>query len=521
MQKKPLALIILDGFGLAPATDFNAVTLAKTPCFDQLWQKGPKTQLVASGKEVGLPEGQMGNSEVGHLNLGAGRVVMQSLSYINHLLETGEFFENEALRAVINSVGEDNSLHIMGLASRGCVHSDLQHLFALIQMARQLSRRPVFLHLFTDGRDVPPDSGLAYIQEVEDFLKSFDRGVAVASVSGRYYAMDRDNRWPRVEEAYNAIVEGTSDYVARSAVEAVRAGYARGETDEFIRPTVLVDRHGEPVGPMANGDGVIFFNYRADRGREMTYALMGDDAWNGFPRKRRLENLSYCSLTQYDEAWNLPFAFAAPEVTEPLAEVLAKHGLTQYHTAETEKYPHVTYFFNAKIEVPFEGEVRHLVPSPRVATYDLQPEMSAPELARATAARIASGLDDFILINFANPDMVGHTGVLSAAIAACEASDQGLGLITKALEERGGCYLVLADHGNAEVMKEADGSPHTAHTTNLVPCVLGGHHRVKSLRDLGKLGDVAPTILDLLSIEIPAVMTGQSLIKEWLAEESE
>ena len=521
MQKRPLALIILDGFGLAPATDFNAVTLAKTPYFDHLWQRGPKANLVASGKEVGLPEGQMGNSEVGHLNLGAGRVVMQSLSYINHLLETGEFYQNEALRQVIGSVGEDNSLHIMGLASRGCVHSDLLHLFALVKMARELSRRPVFLHLFTDGRDVPPDSGLAYLQEVEDFLKAYDQGVAVATVSGRYYAMDRDNRWPRVEEAYNAIVEGTSDYSARSALEAVRAGYARGETDEFIRPTVLVDSQGEPVGPLADGDGVIFFNYRADRGREMTYALMGDEAWNGFPRKRRLENLSYCSLTQYDESWDLPFAFAAPEVTEPLAEVLAQHGLTQYHTAETEKYPHVTYFFNAKIEVPFEGEVRHLVPSPRVATYDLQPEMSAPELTRATVARIAAGLDDFILINFANPDMVGHTGVLSAAIAACEASDQGLGQVIKAVEERGGCYIVLADHGNAEVMEEADGSPHTAHTTNLVPCVLGGRHRVKSFRELGKLGDVAPTILDLMGLQIPAVMTGQSLIKEWLVEESE
>lgn len=515
MSKKPYALIILDGFGLTEPTDSNAVYLAKTPNFDTLWEKGPKTRLQASGEAVGLPEGQMGNSEVGHLNLGGGRVVMQSLSYINHLLKTGEFFENEALKTVMQSVGEENSLHIMGLASRGRVHSALDHLFGLIEMAQKLGTRPVYLHLFTDGRDCAPDSGLGFTKEILSFLESHPGGgVNVATVSGRYYAMDRDKRWERVERAYNAVVDGESERTATSALQAIEEAYQRGETDEFISPTVIVDQQGEPLGPIANGDGVIFFNFRADRGREMTYALMGDEAWDGFERKRRVEDLTYCSLTEYDEAWSLPYAFQAPEVTEPLAEVLSQAGKTQYHTAETEKYPHVTYFFNAKIEEPFPGETRHLVPSPKVATYDLQPEMSAPELARATAERVRQGIDDFILINFANPDMVGHTGVLEAAVAACEAADDGLGEVTRALEERGGCYLIVADHGNAEVMKEPDGSPHTAHTTNLVPCILGGNHQVRELRDGGRLGDIAPTILELMGLKAPDVMTGQSLIQK-------
>lgn len=513
MDKKPIALIILDGFGLAEPTDFNAVALADTPNFDRLWQTCPRTRLSASGTDVGLPPGQMGNSEVGHWNLGAGRVVMQSLSYINHLLETGEFYRNEALLEVMRAVGEDNSLHLMGLTSRGRVHSDLDHLLCLIKMAQQAGKRHIFLHLFTDGRDCAPDSGLGFVEEVEQFVAQSPDGVAVATVCGRYYAMDRDNRWPRIEVAYDAIVDGVSEHTASSAAEAVRAAYQRGETDEFIQPTVLIDSQGEPVGTLADGDGVIFFNYRADRGRQLTYALMGGDDWQGFTRKRVVDHLHYCSLTEYDEAWGLPWAFCAPTVTEPLAEVLSRHGLTQYHTAETEKYPHVTYFFNAKVEEPYPGEERYLVPSPKVATYDLKPEMSAPELTSATVARILSGQDDFILINFANPDMVGHTGILSAAIAACEAADRGLGEVAAAIEARGGCYMVVADHGNAEVMREADGSPHTAHTTNLVPCVLGGFHQVKALRESGRLGDVAPTLLELFGLAKPDIMSGQSLIE--------
>lgn len=513
MQKKPFALIILDGFGLTEPSDSNAVRLAKTPCFDRLWAQGPKTTLEASGRAVGLPAGQMGNSEVGHLNLGGGRIVMQSLSYITYLMETGEFFRNEPLLRVMRGVGEENSLHIMGLTSRGGVHSDLEHLFGLIKMAQQERVRRIYLHLFTDGRDCAPDSGRGFVEELNEFIRQNPTGVEVASVSGRYYAMDRDKRWERVERAYNAVLDGESEFIARSASEAVEAAYLRGETDEFIQPTVITDASGEPVGPIANGDGIIFFNFRADRARELTYALMGDEHWDGFARRRRARSLLYCSLTQYDEAWDLPFAFQTPEVTEPLAEVLSKAGKTQYHTAETEKYPHVTYFFNAKIEAPFPGEVRYLVPSPKVATYDLQPEMSAPELARATAERIRTGQDDFILINFANPDMVGHTGVLEAAIAACEAADTGLQQVVEALDERDGCYIVVADHGNAEQMREADGSPHTAHTTNLVPCILGGKHQVKALRGGGKLGDVAPTLLELMGLPVPAVMTGLSLIE--------
>ena len=520
MQKKPIALIILDGFGLAEASASNAATLAETPNFDRLWETQPKTRLVASGSQVGLPDGQMGNSEVGHLNLGAGRVVMQSLSYINHLIETREFFRNEALKRVMGAVGQDSSLHIMGLTSRGRVHSALEHLFSLIEMSQQEGVVRVYLHLFTDGRDCAPDSGLGFVKEVEDFVESRRGGVTVATVSGRYYAMDRDRRWERVEKAYNAIVDGTSDYTAKSASEAVLNAYARSETDEFVMPTVIVDESGEPVGPLASGDGIIFFNFRADRGREMTYALMGGKEWDGFQRKRVVTGLHYCSLTEYDESWNLPYAFAVPSISKPLAEVLSDKGLKQYHTAETEKYPHVTYFFNAKREEVYPGEVRHLVPSPKVATYDLQPEMSAPELTRATVERIESGEDDFILINFANPDMVGHTGVLAAAVAACEASDKGLGEITRALEARGGAYMVLADHGNCEVMKELDGSPHTAHTTNLVPCVLGGHHGVKSLKEVGKLGDVAPTLLEMFGIEQPSEMTCESLISQKLPEGS-
>lgn len=511
-QHRPMALIILDGFGLTEPTDSNAVHLAKTPTFDRLWESCPHTRLEASGKRVGLPAGQMGNSEVGHLNLGAGRVVLQSLSYIDHLIETGEFEKSEPLSQLIDGVGPDNSLHFMGLVSRGCVHSDLEHLFALVKMAQGRSTRPVYLHLFTDGRDVPPDSGLGFVQELVSFLDSQPKGVNVATVSGRYYAMDRDNRWERIELAYNAIVDGTAEFTATDALAAIRAAYEREETDEFIKPTVIVDKRGEPLGPIMDGDAVIFFNFRSDRGREMTYALMGDDNWAEFNRRRRVKGLRYCSLTEYDAAWKLPYAFAAPEVKVPLAEVLSRQGLKQYHTAETEKYPHVTFFFNAKIEEPYPGEERELVPSPKVATYDLQPEMSAPELTRRTVERIAKGVDDFILINYANPDMVGHTGDLKAAVAACEATDRGLAQVTRALEEQGGCYFVVADHGNAEVMQQENGEPHTAHTTNLVPLILGGKHEIQELREGGTLGDVAPTILQLMGVEAPPEMTGESLI---------
>ena len=512
MSNRPIALIILDGFGLGPETESNAVYQADTPTFDRLWREWPHTRLVASGRPVGLPDGQMGNSEVGHLNLGAGRTVMQSLTYITHLIETREFFQNQPLKNVMKAAGSTQKLHVMGLTSRGGVHSDLEHLFSLLEMAELEGAKDIVLHLFTDGRDVPPDSGLGYVGELEAYLQAHPARGRVASVVGRYYAMDRDNRWERVEQAYDVVVDGNGFFTASSASEAVKAAYLRGETDEFVKATAIVDESGQPIGRMSDGDGILFFNFRPDRGREMTYALMGGDDWVGYPRKRRVEGLHYCSLTEYDAAWNLPYAFAIPALTHSLAEVLAEHGLRQYHTAETEKYPHVTYFFNAKREEPYPGETRVLVPSPKVATYDLKPDMSATELTELTVARILGGEDDFILINFANPDMVGHTGSLEAAIKACEAADQGLTRVVEAMEARGGSYLILADHGNAEVMRQENGDPHTAHTTNPVPLILGGAVDVSELADGGCLGDVAPTILDLFGLPKPVEMTGRTLL---------
>ncbi len=512
MPYRPIALIILDGFGLGPEVESNAVYRADTPTFDRLWREWPHTRLIASGRQVGLPEGQMGNSEVGHLNLGAGRIVMQSLTYIHHLMETGEFYTNAALTVAMDTAAKGKRLHVMGLTSRGGVHSDLEHLFGVLDMAERRGVADIVLHLFTDGRDVPPDSGRTYVGEVVDYLKAHPGRGRVASVTGRYYAMDRDNRWERVSQAYDVVVDGKAEHTATEALAAVEAAYARGETDEFIKPTVLLGPDGLPLGKMSDGDSVIFFNFRADRGRELTYALMGGAEWNSFPRGRRVEGLNYCSLTEYDASWHLPYAFAVPSLDKPLAEVISQAGLHQYHTAETEKYPHVTYFFNAKIEQPYPGETRELVASPKVATYDLQPEMSAPELTEKTVERILSGQDDFILINFANPDMVGHTGVLEAAIKACEATDRGLQRIVEAMEARGGGYVIVADHGNCEVMRQENGEPHTAHTTNMVPMIVGGAFSVSALKEGGILADVAPTILELLGIPIPVEMTGRSLL---------
>ncbi len=507
---KPVALIILDGFGLAEPGPANAVALAHTPNFDRYWKECPTTRLSASGRDVGLPEGQMGNSEVGHMNLGAGRVVEQSLTYITARIESGEFFQNEVLTRVCSGIGPENSLHLMGLVSRGCVHSDLEHLFALLEMTKRLTVPRVYVHVFTDGRDTSPDSGRGFIQELADKIDSLKHPISIATVSGRYYAMDRDQRWERLSLAYNAIVDGHSDWQASSAVEAVDQAYQRGETDEFIQPTVIVDSAGEPLAKVANGDGVLFFNFRADRARQLSWALVSDSSWNEFERCRVVEGLKFASLMEYDEKLQKDFAFALPELTDPLPEVLSRAGLTQYHSAETEKYPHVTYFFNAQNEEVYEGETRHMVSSPKVATYDLQPEMSAPELTRDTLRRLAEHHDDFLLINYANPDMVGHTGVLDAAIKACEASDQGMGQLVEAVVSKKGCALIVADHGNAEVMVDEEGGPHTAHTTNLVPFVLVGAEA--KLRSGGRLSDVAPTILELLGLPQPESMSGCSLL---------
>lgn len=508
---KPVALIILDGFGLAEPGPGNAVALAHTPNFDRYWSAGPATRLDASGLAVGLPEGQIGNSEVGHLNIGAGRVVLQSLTYIDEQIRSGEFFGNPVLQECMAQAGPDGTVHLLGLVSDGGVHSSLQHLLALLRLAEQEQVSRVAVHAFTDGRDTAPDRGLAALRELDAACRDLSISAGIASVSGRYYAMDRDQRWERTREAYSAVVCGEAQYGAKSGPQAVEAAYQRGETDEFIRPTVMTGPDGEALAPIRPGDSVIFFNFRADRARQLAHALVRAD-FSAFDRCAS-PTVNFCSLMQLDPDLAAPFAFSLPELRLPLAEVISNAGLRQFHAAETEKYAHVTYFFNALVEPPFPGEERLLVPSPQVATYDLQPEMSAAELSSRVAERIREGSDDFVLINFANPDMVGHTGSLKAAVQAVEATDAALGRVVSAMQERDGIALVIADHGNAEQMLEADGeSPHTAHTTNQVPCVLVGAADGLRLREGGRLADVAPTVLDLLSLEQPPAMTGESLL---------
>ncbi len=509
---RPVALIILDGFGIAPEGPGNAVRLADTPIFDDAWERYPHTTLTASGPGVGLPEGQMGNSEVGHLNLGAGRVVPQSLSFIQDRIDDGSFFDNRVLERVYRGA-RGAALHLMGLVSDGGVHSDLRHLFALLDLAQRTGTAPVYVHVFTDGRDTAPDSGRRFVRELQDHIDALGFDARIATVSGRYYAMDRDKRWDRTRRAYDAIVCGRAEHRAATAAEAIEDAYARGETDEFIAPTVIATQGEAPVA-VNDGDSVVFFNFRADRARQMTYALLGEEAWDGFERCRR-PDIAFASMMQYDKDLDAPFALALPPIDQCLAQVLSGAGLQQYHTAETEKYAHVTYFFNAKREEPYPGEERRLIASPKVATYDLKPEMSAPELTEATLERLEQHDDAFVLLNYANPDMVGHSGVLAAAVAACEAVDRGLGRLLEAILAKGGAAIVIADHGNAEKMLEDDGSPHTAHTTNPVPCVLAtsdAELMACTLRDGGVLGDVAPTVLELLELPQPAAMTGKSLI---------
>lgn len=507
-MNRPVALIVLDGWGLAPAGPGNAVDLANTPNFDEYWRTAPHTELRASGRAVGLPEGQIGNSEVGHMNLGAGRVAMQSLTYIQDLIESGDFAANEVWNDTFDAAG-NGAVHIMGLVSGGGVHSDMDHLFALLELAKQRGDAPVYVHAFTDGRDTPPQSGRAFLAELQDKIDALDHDIRIASVSGRYWAMDRDERWDRTKRAHDAVVCGQGEYNAESAQEAIDAAYARGETDEFIAPTPIVDREG-PIGEIRNGDAVLFFNFRADRARQLTYALLGGPDFSSFERCGQ-PRIHYASAMQYDETLDAPYAFTLPTVSESLADVLADAGLTQHHTAETEKYAHVTYFFNAKREEAHTGETRTLVPSPKIATYDLQPEMSAPKLTAEAVARLRDHDDAFFLLNYANPDMVGHTGDLNAAIEACEAVDHGLGQLLEAVLAKGGAAIVLADHGNAEMMIDTDGGPHTAHTTNPVPCIVVGAGQL-DLRTGGVLGDVAPTVLELLGLDAPPEMTGTSLI---------
>lgn len=501
-----VCVIILDGFGLAPAGPGNAVELAATPHFDAAWSNFPHTTLAASGTDVGLPAGQMGNSEVGHLNLGAGRVVPQSLTYIDEQIASGAYLTNAVLAESLSAAG---TWHIIGLVSNGGVHSSNNHLYALLNYAAKAGAARVRVHVITDGRDTAPDSGEAFVTELEQELATQPYDAKIATVIGRYYAMDRDTRWDRTKLAWDAVVHGVAAHEAPSANAAIQAAYKRGETDEFIVPTRIA---GVSHNHITTGDSVFMFNFRADRMRQLAEAFVRPATWNLFERGV-VPKIHVASMMEYQHDLPIPYAFAVPELSEPLAAVVAAAGHSQFHAAETEKYAHVTYFFNAQQETPFPGEERLLVPSPKVATYDLQPEMSAPELAKGVAERIRMGSDAFVLVNFANPDMVGHTGVIEAAVAACEATDAGLGEVLAATAERGGVALVVADHGNAEQLLAADGSPFTAHTTNPVPFIMVGGPAGTTLRTGGRLADVAPTVLELLGLKQPAVMTGTSLLK--------
>ena len=499
-----VALVILDGWGLAPDGPGNAVSQASTPVFDELWARYPHTQLTACGRAVGLPEGQMGNSEVGHLNLGAGAILRQDLTRIDDAIEDGSLGDNEVLLAAMEAARRAGRLHLLGLVSNGGVHAGFEHLRALVDMAAFREVPDIVLHAFTDGRDTLPDSGAGFVEEAEGWLRDTGRG-RVATVSGRYYAMDRDRRWDRIELAYRAIVHGDSDQPrAASGVEAVRAAYERGETDEFVKPTVV----GEE-GRIRAGDAVLFFNFRPDRAREMTRAL-GERDFSEFDRGEA-PRVHLTTLTEYQEEFTYPVAFPPERPGTTIASHLAEHGLHQLHVAETEKYAHVTYFFNGGEEHPYAGEERELVDSPRdVPTYDHKPEMSARAAADAFVRHWGGEDYRFGIINFANPDMVGHTGVIPAAVRAVETVDGCLGDVVRAVHEKGGALVITADHGNADHMLEPDGSPNTAHSLNPVPLIVTAD--VPELRDGGILADVSPTVLDLLGVEKPAAMTGESLV---------
>jgi len=502
----PLILIVLDGWGIGNNPAVDATEKASIPFYKSLLKKYPHTALNASGEAVGLPEGQMGNSEVGHLNLGAGRIVYQDYTRINKAIKTGDFIKNSVLLNVMNFSGE-GALHLLGLVSDGGVHSHLNHLYALIDMAIANGVKKVFVHAFMDGRDTLPASGINFITQLESFIKNKPQ-VKIATVTGRYWAMDRDKRWERINRSYNAIVLGEGER-AQSAVETVRKSYEINETDEFIKPTVICNGE-EPVGKIQDGDSVIFFNFRADRARELTTALT-DKNFTFFERAKIPGLRTYVTMTLYDETFTLPVAFPPVKLTNILGEIISKKGLKQLRIAETEKYAHVTYFFNGGEEISFDGEDRRLIKSPRdVPTYDLKPEMSAYEVTDEVTRKIDECRYDFILLNFANPDMVGHTGVMDAAIKACEAIGRCLERIVSRIQGIGGIAIITADHGNCEKMMEGD-SPYTAHTTNLVPFILL-KDGIK-LHENGILADVAPTILELMEIKKPEEMTGRSLIE--------
>lgn len=507
---KPLLLMILDGWGVNPVRENNAIALTDPPVMGRLLREYPSTQLTTSGMAVGLPDGQMGNSEVGHLNIGAGRIVYQELTRITKAIRDESFFSNPVLLECIRKTrARGGRLHLAGLLSDGGVHSHTAHLYALLELARRHGIREVFVHCFLDGRDTPPKSASGYLAELEKEMKSVGTG-RVATIMGRYYAMDRDNRWDRVEKAYRAMVHGEGRHCS-SAGSAIAEVYAEGGSDEFVLPVVLSD--GEvPVGTLQDGDGFVFFNFRSDRAREITRALTVPE-FTGFARGVRPDFASYVCMTEYDETFRLPVAFQPEELKNILGEVVSRAGLRQLRIAETEKYAHVTFFFNGGNETPFSGEDRVLIPSPKdVATYDLKPEMSAYGVTDALLSKIEEDVYDFIVLNFANADMVGHTGVLEAAMKAIAAVDACVGRVADAVLSRGGRLLITADHGNAENMVDESGNPHTAHTCNPVPIVLVDDSRKLSRLRPGILADIAPTVLELLGIPQPEEMTGASLL---------
>jgi 2,3-bisphosphoglycerate-independent phosphoglycerate mutase len=509
----PLLLLILDGWGIRPERDHNAIALARKPVFDALMATYPNAQLIASGEAVGLPAGQMGNSEVGHMNMGAGRIVYQDLTRIDKSISDGDFFESPALLAAMDRCADGrHALHFIGLVSDGGVHSHQRHLHALIEMASRRHIPRVFVQAITDGRDTSPTGGVRYLERLSEVMQRSTTG-RIATVVGRYYAMDRDKRWERTKQAYDAVVYGVAPTKSQAPLDSVAASYDEGVTDEFIKPIVVVDRELAPVGPMRDGDSVVFFNFRADRARQLTRALTLDD-FDGFPRPDR-PHVQCTTMTVYDRTFTLPVVFEPQTFSGNLADVLAEHGRTNLRLAETEKYAHVTYFFNCGREQPYAGEDRVLVPSQKVATYDLMPEMSAPGITEELVADLRAKRHEVIICNFANADMVGHTGRLDAAVLAVETLDTCLGRILKALHAVEGTAIVTADHGNAEQMWDSElNAPHTAHTSNPVPVILCAEQfKGGRLRD-GTLRDVAPTMLALLGIPMSPEMTGNPLLED-------
>jgi 2,3-bisphosphoglycerate-independent phosphoglycerate mutase len=506
LSKKPV-LIIMDGWGWREESDGNAVRQARTPTFDRLWDSRPRTLIHCSGPYVGLPEGQMGNSEVGHLNLGAGRVVYQEIVRIENAIEDGSLFENEVLARAMDEA-KGGSFHLIGLLSDGGVHSHQRHLYALVEMAKQRGLERVFVHAALDGRDTPPHNGIKYLAALEERLEGIGVG-RIASVVGRYYCMDRDNRWDRTKRAYDLLTLGEGEQTTDIA-DAMKRSYDNDVTDEFVKPIVVVE-DGEPVGLIREGDSILFFNFRADRARQITSAFT-DRSFDHFALEIDPEKLHYTCMTEYDEKFGLPVVFPPQTLPNILAEVASEAGKTSLRIAETEKYAHVTYFFNGGVEKEYPGENRVLIPSPKVATYDLKPEMSASEVCSKLIDEIKSDRNDYIICNFANPDMVGHTGVMEAAIKAVETVDTCVGRVVDSLDPDRHVMILIADHGNAEDMIDyVNGGPQTAHTTNPVPCILIDSDYEGALIEGGSLRDIAPTICNYLGIPVPEEMTGKDL----------